>query len=105
MDVELLDEKEVDSRIEELDIWGLKDSELLGQRLVTRVEFEEYRDCVRFANDLFDLAEEEDFYPEVNVMEDAVAVDVSTEGVNGFTERDFELAEKVEEKLREKDWS
>ena len=103
MAVEPLDEEELDSRLEQLEIWGLKNNELLGQRLVTRVEFEEYSDCVRFANELFELEAEK--VPEVKVMKDAVAVDVSTEEVEGFTAEDFEVAEKVEEKLRERDWS
>ncbi|MFB6144268.1 MAG: 4a-hydroxytetrahydrobiopterin dehydratase [Candidatus Nanohaloarchaea archaeon] len=103
MPEEPLSDQEVESRLEKLEIWGLKDSDLLGQRLVTRVEFEEYQECVRFANELFGLEVENT--PEVKVMEDAVAVDVSTGEVNGFTENDFEVAEKIEEKLREGDWS
>lgn len=104
MVAEPLDEEELESRLEQLEIWGIKDSELLGQRLVTRVEFEDYSDCVRFANELFELGKKGKA-PEVKVMEDAVAVDVSTEEVDGFTAEDFEVAEKVEEKLREGDWS
>lgn len=104
MAVETLSEEEVSSRLEELEIWGMRDNDVLGQRLMTRVEFDEYRDCVRFANELFDLAEDGKV-PDIKVFEDAVAVDVMTGEVDGFTEEDFELAEKIEEKLRKGDWS
>lgn len=104
MALETLSEEEVDSRLEELEIWGMRDNDVLGQRLMTRVEFDEYRDCVRFANELFELAEEGKV-PAVKVFEDAVAVDVMTDDVDGFTEEDFDLAENIEEKLKEGDWS
>lgn len=94
-----LDDSEIDERLEELEIWGIE-----AGKLVCRVEFDSYRDTVFFANSVFSLAEEEFHHPEVRVEYGAVEIDLWSHDVEGLTERDFELAEKIEEKVRNIDW-
>ncbi|MFB6192773.1 MAG: 4a-hydroxytetrahydrobiopterin dehydratase [Candidatus Nanohaloarchaea archaeon] len=97
---EKLSDEEVDERLEGLEIWGIK-----AGKLSTRVEFEGYRDAVFFANTVFSLAEEEFHHPEVKVEYGAVEIDLWSHDVEGLTERDFRLAERIEEKVRGIDWS
>ncbi len=102
-DTEPLSEDEVSEKLEDLEIWGIE--ALDQEKLVCKVEFDNYRDAVFFANGVFSLAEEQFHHPEVKVEYGAVSIDLYTHDVGGLTEKDFELAEKIEEKVRETDWS
>ena len=96
---EKLDEEEVEERLEELQIWGHEKG-----KLVTRVEFDDYREAVFFANAVFSLAEEEFHHPEVKVEYGAVEIDLWSHEADGITEQDIEMAKKVEEKVSKINW-
>ncbi len=95
---EKLSEEEVSEAVDGLSIWGFESG-----RFATRVEFENYDEVVLFANTVFNIADEEGKYPEVQANEDAVLIDLWTPDV-GITKADVELARKIEEKLRSMDW-
>jgi len=90
---------EMDERLEQLEIW-----EERNDKLVTRVEFDDYREAVFFANTVFALSEAEFHHPEVKVEYGAVEIDLWSHDSDGLTEIDFELAKKIEEKLGEIKW-
>lgn len=94
-----LDDSEINDRLEDLQIWGIE-----AEKLVCRVEFNGYRDAVFFANSVFSLAEEEFHHPEVKVEYGAVEIDLWSHDVEGLTERDFQLAERIEDKVGNIDW-
>jgi len=98
--VDKLEDSKIDERLEELEIWGIEDD-----KLVCRVEFDSYRDTVFFANSVFSLAEEKFHHPSVKVEYGAVEIDLWSHDVEGLTERDFELAERIEDNVRGTDWS
>lgn len=91
--------EDIESSIEDLQIW----SELNG-KLTTRVEFDGYRDAVFFANTVFSLAEAKFHHPEVKVMYGAVEIDLWSHEEDKITEKDIELARKIEEKVGEISW-
>lgn len=95
-----LDETEITEKLESLEIWGIE-----NEKLVCRVEFDGYRDAAFFANTVFGLAEAHFHHPEVKVEYGAVEIDLWSHDVEGITERDFELAEEIEQKLGEIKWS
>ena len=94
-----LEQEEVDERLEGLKIWSIQ-----AGKLVTRIEFEDYREACFFANTVFSLAEREFHHPEVKVEYGAVEIDLWSHDTEGLTERDFELAEKIEEAAGDIDW-
>lgn len=96
---EIIEGGELDERLEELEIWGVE-----TDKLVTRVEFDSYPETVFFANNVFSLAEEEFHHPEVKVEYGAVEIDLWSHEENGITEKDLEMAGKIEEKLRKINW-
>lgn len=96
---EKLGEDEIEKKIEGLDIWSIKNG-----KLVTRIEFEDYREACFFANTVFSLAEREFHHPEVKVEYGAVEIDLWSHDVEALTERDFELAEEIEESVSDIDW-
>lgn len=95
-----LSKEKVEKLIENLDIWGVQD-----EKLVTRVEFDDYREACFFANTVFSIAEKEFHHPKVVVEYGAVEIDLWSHDVEGLTERDFELAEKIEENVSNIDWN
>jgi len=70
-----------------------------------KIEFDNYRDAVFFANGVFSLAEQAFHHPEVKVEYGAVSIDLYTHDADGLTEKDFELAGMIEEKLGETNWN
>lgn len=94
-----LDEDEIEERLENLDIW-----EYRRDKLLTRVEFDDYKQSVFFANAVFSLAEEYFHHPKVSVEYGAVEIDLWSHEEEGVTEKDFELAEAIEDKVRQIEW-
>lgn len=97
---EKLSDEEIEEKLEDTQIWSFD-----GERLVTRVEFDDYREAVFFANTVFTLSEAHFHHPEVKVEYGAVEIDIWSHDVEGITERDFELVEEIEQKLGEIKWN
>lgn len=98
--VDVLDDESLEDELENLQIWGVE-----FDKLVTRAEFDNYRDAVFFANTVFSLAEEEFHHPEVKVEYGAVEIDLWNHEEEAITDKDIELAKKIEERLGKIDWS
>ncbi len=94
-----LDSEKIDEKLEELKIWSIQ-----SDKLVTRIEFENYREACFFANTVFSLAEREFHHPEVKVEYGAVEIDLWSHDAEGLTERDFKLAEKIENAVSDIGW-
>jgi len=94
-----LSESDIEEHLEDLKIWGLE-----GDRLVTRIEFDGYRDACFFANTVFSLAEKEFHHPKVVVEYGSVEIDLWSHDSDGLTERDFKLARKIEDSVGDIDW-
>lgn len=97
---EILSDEEIQEKLDEMQIWSRS-----GDRIVTRVEFDNYKESVFFANAVFTLAESFFHHPEVKVEYGAVEIDLWSHEADGITEDDFELAEEIEQKLGEIKWS
>jgi len=96
----VLEDEELEEELENLSIWGLE----MG-KLATRTEFDNYREAVFFANSVFSIAEEEFHHPEVKVEYGAVEIDLWSHEEEGITQKDIEIAKRIEEKLAGIDWS
>lgn len=96
---EKLSEEEIKERLDDLKIWGIEQN-----RLVTKIEFENYKESTFFANTVFSLSEAAFHHPRVVVEYNSVSIDLWTHEVEGITEKDFELAKEIEDKVREIDW-
>lgn len=94
-----LDDDEISEALEELDIWGRR-----ADRLVTKVEFNDYKEAVFFANTVFSIAEEHFHHPEVKVEYGAVSIDLWSHEAEGITQADIDMAEEIEEKVRNIEW-
>lgn len=91
---ETLTDEELDEALENLQIWGIE-----AGKLATRIEFEDYKETVFFANTVFSLAEEEFHHPEVTVEYGAIEIDLWSHEEEGITGKDFDMAEEIEKRL------
>lgn len=91
-------DEQLKEKLDELSMWGLENS-----RLASRVEFESYSECVEFANEVFSIAEEVNHHPEIMVEYGAVEIDLWSHEENTITEKDLNMAETIEESLRNLD--
>ncbi len=91
---ETLTEEELDEALENLQIWGIE-----AGKLATRVEFEDYKETVFFANTVFSLAEEEFHHPEVTIEYGAIEIDLWSHEQEGITGKDIDMAEEIEKRL------
>lgn len=97
-----LSDDEVEEALESMEIWGLS---MEGDRLVTKIEFDDYKEAVFFANTVFSVAEEYFHHPEVKVEYGAVSIDLWSHEAEGITETDIEMAEVIEAKVANIKWS
>lgn len=97
--MEKLPNDEITKRLDRMNIWGVEDL-----KLKTRVEFSDFKEACFFANTVFSLAEKQGHHPEVKVEYGAVEIDLWTHEAEGLTDKDFRLAEEIEEALDLMEW-
>ena len=66
-------------------------------KIVKSFEFNDYREVIKFVNQVADLAEEEDHHPVMHVFFSSVRVELWTHAILGLSENDFILAAKIDE--------
>ncbi len=88
----LLDEREVERRLEELDGW-----ERDGAAIVKRFSCGDFAGSVEFVNRITPVAEEMNHHPDLEISWNKVQVSLSTHSQGGITANDFELAGKLDE--------
>lgn len=93
---EELSNTEIKKRLEELEYWSHRNGEL-----VFEADFSDYRETAFFANTVFSEAEAMFHHPKVEVEYGSVRIELYTHEVEGITEKDFDLANKIEEKMKE----
>ena len=59
-------------------------------------EFDEFAQAIDFVNSVADIAEEEEHHPDIDIRYNKVRVQLSTHSEGGLTDRDFEVAEKID---------
>jgi 4a-hydroxytetrahydrobiopterin dehydratase len=58
-------------------------------------EFDDFTQAIDFVNSVAEIAEEEDHHPDIDIRYNKVRIQLSTHAEGGLTDRDFEVAEKV----------
>jgi 4a-hydroxytetrahydrobiopterin dehydratase len=87
----LLDDKEIQDRLAELDGWKLE-----GRRIMREFEFEDFVGSVRFVDSLVEPAEAMNHHPDLGISWNKVTVAITNHAEGGLTAKDFELADKIQ---------
>jgi 4a-hydroxytetrahydrobiopterin dehydratase len=88
---DLLEEEDLSAALKKCPEWEYED-----QAITRTVEFEEFMDAIDFVNDLAEIAEGAQHHPEITIRHTKVTLLLTTHDVNGVTELDIELAQRVD---------
>lgn len=88
---DLLNSQDIKDWLKKLPEW-----ELEKKHIVRTFEFDDFSQAMDFVNSMAEIAEEEDHHPDFDVRYNKVNVQLSTHAEGGLTERDFEVAQKID---------
>lgn len=91
MKISKLSDQEIESRLQKLPRWSLRDGKLHRD-----YAFGDFAEAFGFMARCALIAEKSDHHPEWFNVYNKVVVDLSTHDAGGITERDFALAEHME---------
>lgn len=91
---DLLDEEEVQQRLDELGDWELEDDQI--QKIF---EFDDFPSAVQFVSDVAKLAERYDHHPDIDIRYNRVRLVLTTHSEGGLTALDFDLAADIEQSI------
>ncbi|MCB2206101.1 4a-hydroxytetrahydrobiopterin dehydratase [bacterium] len=87
-----LAQQEVHTRLEKMSGWSLSD----GQ--ITRTyDAASFHRAIGFVAQIAILAEKADHHPDIDIRYNKVVISLSTHSENGITDKDFSLAEQIDE--------
>ncbi|MBA3431841.1 MAG: 4a-hydroxytetrahydrobiopterin dehydratase [Actinobacteria bacterium] len=91
---DLLDEEEVQQRLDELGDWELEDDQI--QKIF---EFDDFPSAVQFVSDVAKLAERYNHHPDIDIRYNRVRLVLTTHSEGGLTALDFDLAADIEQSI------
>lgn len=90
--MEKLSQKEIAERLESLE----GDWELVGEdTLLQTYTFVDFKQAMEFVNAIARVAQEEKHHPGIFIDYNAVTLELKTHDIEGLSEKDFHLAEKI----------
>ena len=98
-DVSKLHDAEIQNRLQSLSSWKVSNGEL--QREFSLPSFPS---AIFFVTAIAHLAETAAHHPDIHIFYNRVVLNVATHSVGGITDKDFALAQKVDELWHVFDW-
>lgn len=89
--MEKLNEESISGWIESHPGW-----KRVGDEISKSFEFPSFRNAIVFVNRVATLADEVDHHPDIDIRYTKVVLRLSTHSAGGLTEKDLELAQKVD---------
>jgi len=89
--MDTLSDAEITQRLASLPGWARAES-----RIRRTFSFDDFKGSMAFVNRVAELAEAADHHPDVDIRYSKVTLTLSTHDAGGLTERDFDLAGKVQ---------
>lgn len=90
--MEILSKYDIEARRQSLSGWALD-----GNEIKKNYEFKDFVAAMSFVNNVAGLSERMDHHPDIFIRYNKVILTLSTHSAGGLTEKDFELAHKIEE--------
>ena len=88
---QLISHEEVQEKMKKIPEWEFNETS------ISRVfEFDEYSSAIDFVNSVAEIAEEANHHPDILINYTNVKLTLSTHEVGGITDRDFEVAERID---------
>lgn len=86
-----LTDKQINEEIKKLEGWNYD-----GEKIRKKYNFEEYIKGIDFVNEIAKLAEEENHHPDILIGFREVEITLKSHDVDTITDRDINLASKIE---------
>jgi 4a-hydroxytetrahydrobiopterin dehydratase len=93
-----LSEDEITRALETLPDWRRQ-----GEALVRDFTFKNFRQAMAFVNQVAELAEAQRHHPDITIRYNRVQLTLSTHEAGGITERDLELARRIDALVSQSD--
>ena len=94
MSVEKMTSQQIEAGLKDLSGWKLRD-----EKLRRELKFKNFVQAWGFMTQVAMLAEQADHHPEWSNVYSRVTIDLTTHEAGGISQRDFDLAKKVNEVL------
>ena len=94
MSVEKMTSQQIEAGLKDLSGWELRD-----EKLRRELKFKNFVQAWGFMTQVAMLAEQADHHPEWSNVYSRVTIDLTTHEAGGISQRDFDLAKKVNEVL------
>lgn len=91
---DLLDEEEIEQRLDELGDW-----EREGDEISKFFEFDDFASAIRFVTDVAKMADAKDHHPDIDIRFNRVKLTLTTHSDGGLTHWDFDFAGEVEQTI------
>lgn len=75
---------------------GVSEWNRAGSSITRLWTFKNFAEAMCFVNAVAELAEKENHHPDITIQWNKVTLSLSTHSAGGLTERDFELAKKID---------
>jgi 4a-hydroxytetrahydrobiopterin dehydratase len=89
--MELLDDSAIQAALKELPGWRRD-----GNQIVKTFEFDGFESAINFVTRVADAAQAADHHPDIDIRWNKVTLTLSTHSAGGLTERDTNLAHRLE---------
>jgi 4a-hydroxytetrahydrobiopterin dehydratase len=86
-----LDRQQVAEQMQRLPQWTLQ-----GDQIQRQLTFQNFVDAMVFVNKLAEVAEELGHHPDIRIVYNRVTLALSTHDAGGLTQKDFQLAQRIE---------
>lgn len=80
----------------ERDLQRVPKWKLLGNKIEREFKFKDFRQAMRFVDQVAQLANELDHHPDMYISYSKVKLDLSTHKIGGLSPNDFQFAERVD---------
>ncbi len=90
-----LDRQHVAEQMQRLPEWTLQ-----GDQIERQLTFANFVDAMIFVNKLAEVAEELGHHPDIRIVYNRVNLVLSTHDAGGLTQKDFQLAQRIESLTR-----
>ncbi len=83
-------EYDIKKNLEQIPNWKLN-----GKKIENEFVFKDFKEAMKFVNNIADLAEGEGHHPDIHIHWNKVLLELWTHSMNGLSENDFILAAKI----------
>ena len=83
---------QIHDNLEKLNSW-----ELVGEKITKKFQFNDFKESIEFVKKVAELAENINHHPDITINYNVVSLTVFTHSKGVITEKDFELAAKIDE--------